>query len=178
MFCHACGHALGAKPPTRCPSCGLEHWDDAKPCASALVVHESRLLLVRRAEEPWKGRWDVPGGFCDPGEHPTQTAEREILEEVGLRVVVTGFLGMWLDDYGDSKRTLNIYYHARPRGPFEVALNPDEILEIGWFLPADLPDVVAFPGHVPAALEAWKTAVRTNTLETALLDRPTDARVL
>ena len=71
----------------------------------------------------------MPGGFCDPGEHPVQTAEREILEEAGLRVVVTGFLGMWLDDYGDAKRTLNIYYHARLRGPFQPAPNPAEIVE-------------------------------------------------
>lgn len=175
MFCHACGHVLDATPPTRCASCGVEHWDDAKPCASALVVHESRLLLVRRAAEPWKGLWDVPGGFCDPGEHPLHTARREIAEEVGIDVVITGILGMWLDRYGEAKRTLNIYYHARPRGPFETTVDSNEIVEVGWFLPSELPDALAFPGHVPAALAAWKTAVRRDTLETDLLDRPADS---
>ena len=171
VFCHACGHLLDAAPPTRCASCGVEHWDDAKPCASALVMHESRLLLVKRATEPWKGMWDIPGGFCNPDEHPAQTAEREIFEEVGLRVVVTGFLGMWLDRYGDTKRTLNIYYHAQLRAPSEVRVDPNEVVEVGWFLPSELPDALAFPDHIPAALDAWKTAVRRNTLETTLPDR-------
>ncbi len=35
------------------------------------------MLLLRRAKEPWKGRWDIPGGFCDADEHPITTAERE-----------------------------------------------------------------------------------------------------
>ena len=56
--------------------------------------------------------WDVPGGFCDVGEHPIRTAEREVFEETGIRIRVVGFLGVWLDTYADaddaSKRTLNI----------------------------------------------------------------------
>jgi ADP-ribose pyrophosphatase YjhB (NUDIX family) len=172
LYCHACGQRLDAQPPTRCAACGVDHWNDAKPCASALVVDQARLLLVRRAQDPWKGLWDVPGGFCDSDEHPIQTAEREILEEIGLRVVVTGFLGMWLDDYGGTKRTLNIYYHAKLSGPRDVAIDPSEIMEMKWFLPSDLPDRLAFPGHLPDALDAWRQAVETATFVTSLPDRP------
>jgi NADH pyrophosphatase NudC (nudix superfamily) len=70
MFCCACGRSLARLPPTVCSFCGIAHWNDAKPCASALVVRDSQLLMVRRAQEPWRNRWDVPGGFCEPGEHP------------------------------------------------------------------------------------------------------------
>lgn len=176
MFCSACGHRLSAQPPTRCTSCGAAHWDDAKPCASALVVHESKLLLVRRAADPWKGCWDVPGGFCDAGEHPIHTAEREILEEVGICIEVVGFVGMWLDTYGNGTRTLNIYYHARPSGPIDGLVDRSEVAEVGWFLPTELPGGLAFPAHVPAALDAWKQAAAAPPAR-CLPDRPAGARI-
>ena len=107
MFCRACGCRLAGVPPMQCASCGFQHWNDAKPCASALVVKDSRVLLVRRAREPWKGCWDVPGGFCESKEHPVCTAEREVFEETGLRIRVVGFLGIWLDEYPAATRSPN-----------------------------------------------------------------------
>jgi 8-oxo-dGTP diphosphatase len=154
----------------------MGHWNDAKPCASALVVSGSRLLLVRRAKDPWKGMWDVPGGFCESTEHPVRTAEREVFEETGLQIQVVGFLGIWLDEYPDgdhiSKRTLNIYYHAIPVQATAPIPDASEVAEIGFFSAADLPDALAFPAHVPAALEAWKKAVVQGQLTTPpLFDR-------
>jgi ADP-ribose pyrophosphatase YjhB (NUDIX family) len=175
MFCSACGNTLSWAPPTRCPACGVHHWNDAKPCASALVVVESRVMLVQRAQNPWKGYWDVPGGFCDAGEHPVRTAEREVLEETGIRIQVVGFLGIWLDEYPTaadaSKRTLNIYYHARPSGSATAAPDRSEIADLRFFDASDFPEALAFPGHVPEALEAWKRAAAAGQLTTALFDR-------
>jgi glucose-6-phosphate isomerase len=51
--------------------------------------------MVRRAQEPWKSRWDVPGGFCEPGEHPMRTAQREVFEETGLNVRVKRLVGVY-----------------------------------------------------------------------------------
>jgi ADP-ribose pyrophosphatase YjhB (NUDIX family) len=171
-----CGNSLVASPPTRCSSCGTEHWNDAKPCAGALVVEHEQLLLVRRAHAPWKGRWDIPGGFCNTGEHPMRTAHREVVEETGLDVHIVGFLGMWLDEYDGIKRTLNIYYHAVPSGSAAGVHDPAEVAEIAWFstssLPDQLIDQLAFPGHILAALEAWKRAATSAQFVTAILDRP------
>jgi 8-oxo-dGTP diphosphatase len=131
--------------------------------------------MVRRAQEPWKGRWDVPGGFCEPGEHPMDTARREVFEETGLPVRIVGFLGMWLDEYPESggvlKRTLNIYYHAVPIGAVAVAPDATEVEEAAFFSPAQLPQSLAFPGHVPLALEAWRHAARVGGLVSDLFDR-------
>jgi len=83
--CPACGAALPGPPPVTCPACGAEHWRNAKPCAGALVTDgDGRLLLLRRAIEPWLGWWDIPGGFCDAEEHPMECAAREAREETGL----------------------------------------------------------------------------------------------
>jgi ADP-ribose pyrophosphatase YjhB (NUDIX family) len=151
------------------------HWDDAKPCACALVVHDGKLLMIRRAREPWKDLWDLPGGFCDAGEHPVDTAEREVSEETGLVIRVTGFLGIWLDEYAEPqnarRRTMNIYYHATPASPLQYRLQPAEVAETAFFSRAEIPDSVAFPAHVPLALEAWKRATDAGMAATALFDR-------
>jgi len=177
--CSRCGSLLDASPPTVCAACGAEHWRNAKPCAGALVVRDGRLLLLRRVIEPWSGCWDIPGGFCEATEHPIETAAREVLEETGLRVRITGFLGMWLDTYGDPHGkgdeqtvTLNCYYHATPIGMADAVPNPDEADEVHWFAPGELPSDIAFAHHAGDVLAAWRDAYLTGRTETPLPDRP------
>jgi len=157
-FCSQCGAPLLAPPPVTCRACDTSHWLDAKPCAGALVTRRGRLMLVRRAHDPWRGQWDVPGGFCGPREHPATTAAREVLEETGLAVTIGGILGMWIDSYAPDgeKVTLNIYFHATTDETEDAVADPTEVAEIGWFAPDELPAQLAFPAHLPAVVRAWK----------------------
>lgn len=52
----------------------------------AVLIHEGRVLLIRRGKEPLRGRWVVPGGTVELGETLEQALVREVLEETGLRV--------------------------------------------------------------------------------------------
>ena len=52
----------------------------------AVIVDRDRVLLVRRATEPLKGEWSVPGGMLEFGEKLRDGIRREVLEETGLRV--------------------------------------------------------------------------------------------
>jgi ADP-ribose pyrophosphatase YjhB (NUDIX family) len=180
-FCSHCAAPLPSPPPVTCRSCDTSHWLDAKPCAGALVARGGKLMLVRRAHEPWRGAWDVPGGFCGPREHPADAAEREVREETGLAVRVGGVLGMWIDTYapegaGADKVTLNIYFHAAARTGARTRIDPNEVAEIGWFAADELPSEVAFPGHVPAVLRAWRESLEPAPRPAASSPRPTSSR--
>jgi 8-oxo-dGTP diphosphatase len=63
------------------------------PCVGAVVVHDGRLLVVRRGREPGKGLWSVPGGRVEPGESLVEACRREVLEETGLEVSVGAVVG-------------------------------------------------------------------------------------
>ncbi len=63
-------------------------------CVGAVVLDDAgRLLLIRRANEPGRGRWSVPGGRVEAGETDHQALIREVAEETGLAVEITRWLG-------------------------------------------------------------------------------------
>ena len=70
----------------------------------AVIVDGDRVLLVRRATEPLKGEWSVPGGMLELGEKLRDGVRREVLEETGLQVepgeVLDVFDSIFRDDQG------------------------------------------------------------------------------
>jgi len=160
-FCPRCAAELPGRRPVRCASCGAEYWRNAKPCAGALVTDDDgALLLVQRAVEPWLGHWDIPGGFCEVDELPADAAVREVREETGLEVVVTGLAGMWMDRYGagdEADTTLNCYFTARAVGAVTIVVDPRESIDARWFPPDGLPDRIAFPDHAREVLDTWRS---------------------
>jgi 8-oxo-dGTP diphosphatase len=63
-------------------------------CVGALVYDEERrLLVVKRANEPSRGLWSIPGGRVEPGEDDLTAVAREVAEETGLTVEVGALVG-------------------------------------------------------------------------------------
>ncbi|HEX5815185.1 MAG TPA: NUDIX hydrolase, partial [Methylomirabilota bacterium] len=58
------------------------------------VLHEGRVLLVRRGRAPALGLWSVPGGLVELGETTVDAARREVEEETGLDVRIAGLVGV------------------------------------------------------------------------------------
>jgi 8-oxo-dGTP diphosphatase len=58
----------------------------------AVVIDGTKVLLVRRGQEPLKGEWSLPGGALELGETLQQGVVREVLEETGLMVAPGGII--------------------------------------------------------------------------------------
>lgn len=144
----------------RCSGCGFVAYAHSDPTACALVFDdEGRVLLARRAREPDRGKWDVPGGFIEEGEPPLDALRRELLEETGLDIEPLNFVGAWVDRYGDgddAPSTLNLYWTARIISGNPVAA--DDVSELAWFRLDDLPpdEELAFR-NVAGALRSWRS---------------------
>jgi mutator protein MutT len=157
--CPVCGAAVTPADGTvECRECGFVTYAHSMPTASALVDDGGgRVLLSRRAVDPFAGKWDVPGGFLEEGEHPMDCVRRELREEAGIGLVDLRLLGIWMDRYEYKQRlvaTLNIYYAARAGdGVLEPA---DDVAELRWFAPDDVPaEELAF-GHIQEVLSVWR----------------------
>jgi NAD+ diphosphatase len=158
-YCPRCGTELrGDEKRVECPKCGFVAYGGGPvPTATAVVVDEKRhVLLCRRAIEPDRGLWDLPGGFIEDGEHPLDAVRRELREETGFEIEPLEFLGIWMDKYGydsGAENTLNLYWHARVTAGEERAA--DDVAELRWFAPAELPwDELAFECNAKV-LSAW-----------------------
>jgi ADP-ribose pyrophosphatase YjhB (NUDIX family) len=71
-----------------------EYPDAPRVGVGAVVLHEGRVLLVRRGQPPGVGRWSLPGGLVDLGESMAAAACREVEEECGITVRVAGIAGV------------------------------------------------------------------------------------
>jgi 8-oxo-dGTP pyrophosphatase MutT (NUDIX family) len=112
------------------------------PAAGVLAVdHTGRLLLQRRRDT---GQWAIPMGKQELGETVAQCAVRETQEETGVRVEVTGLLGIYSDpghvvlytSDGETRQEYEIILLGRPVSG-EPAAN-DEASAAGWFTAAEL----------------------------------------
>ena len=63
--------------------------------AAAVVVHEGRVLLIRRGQAPDAGEWSIPGGGVELGESVEDALRREVREETGLEIAVGAFLELY-----------------------------------------------------------------------------------
>lgn len=76
----------------------------------AVVIDGTKVLLVRRGQEPLKGEWSLPGGALELGETLQQGVVREVLEETGLIVVPGGIIEI-LDRISPGEASGRIRYH-------------------------------------------------------------------
>jgi 8-oxo-dGTP diphosphatase len=159
-FCSHCGvpmetRRVGDKPRRACPDCGFIHFTDPKVGVGVFVLHEGKVLLVRRMVHPAIGKWSIPAGFVDQGEDPQETAVREALEETNLQVEIEGLIGVYHNPPAEGGASIFIMYRAKLLGGRLQA--GDDADAAAFFPPNDLPDI-AFASTL-AAIEQIKTSL-------------------
>jgi ADP-ribose pyrophosphatase YjhB (NUDIX family) len=159
-FCPVCGTPLerpGESVAVRelytCAKCGFEFWQNSKPAVGAVIVRviagTPHLLLARRGIDPYKGMWDLPGGYLKNGETPEEGLAREIQEELGttisgLRFVTSGIDEYLRDDVAEEARFV-LSMHYRCEIPADAVPRPDDdVAEARWFPLDAIPPEIAF----------------------------------
>lgn len=103
--------------------CEICKFNNPKGTATAVIIKDGKLLVLKRNEEPLKGEWDLPGGFMHQGELPEETLRRELKEELGTDFELD-FIGWFPGTHtwkGKKFAILSHAYLAEPKG--EIKLN-------------------------------------------------------
>ncbi len=170
-YCPVCGgrldpppesSALGPEDLRLCSRCGHEFWLNSKPCVSALIVRaegpRQYILLARRGIEPYRGCWDIPGGYLRNGEPPEEGLARELAEELSAPLLEPRLAAIEIDEYlrddvpREARFTFNVFYLCTL--PADIALRPgDDVTEARWFPLPEVPTELAFASNRRAL--AW-----------------------
>ena len=143
-FCPRCAGRLTSEGDhRRCEQCGAEWWANAIPGVQGILERGGRVLLARRAHEPRRGHWDLPGGFLDETEAPLDGLRREFREETGLEIEPVELMRIDIEPY-DGRHVFSVTWVVRAEGEPVPA---DDVDELRWFGPDELPAEMAFPGQ-------------------------------
>lgn len=149
-FCPRCGGKLEkrrheGRERDWCPSCRVMHYDNPVPATAAVVLDPGLdLLLVRRGQEPGRGKWCLPGGFQETGETPEQCMLRELAEETGLQGRIRGLAGLEMGENPVAGEVLVAGFCVDAVGGALRA--GDDATEAGYFPLERLPEL-AFRSH-------------------------------
>jgi ADP-ribose pyrophosphatase YjhB (NUDIX family) len=140
-FCPHCAAPLqpkvlkdGEEARPWCDVCGFVAYSNPRVAACTIAMVDGGIVLLKRANEPQKGKWVFPGGFVDKGEEVPVAAIRETREEVRLRVGLTGIL----DAYSFPGQDVVVVVYAAHvlSGRPEAG---DETEAVTCFKPEDIP---------------------------------------
>lgn len=109
-------------------------------CGAAILDETGRLLLIQRLRQPEAGAWGLPGGKIDFGERAEDTARREIQEELGIEIEITGLACIAETiNAGDGRHWVAPVYNARIVSGSPRLMEPEKHGGWAWFSPESLP---------------------------------------
>jgi ADP-ribose pyrophosphatase YjhB (NUDIX family) len=120
-----------------------------------VVVRAGRALIVKRAHEPRRGEWSIPGGTVELGEPLTDAVRRELREETGLEVIVGPVIEIFdrIHRDGDGRVRYHFviidYLCDAPAGD---PVAGTDALEVAWVTPDEL-DVYKVNAHAAAVIK-------------------------
>jgi 8-oxo-dGTP diphosphatase len=108
----------------------------------ARTQYDLKVLLIQRAQEPFKGQWALPGGFAEVGESLDKTAHRELEEETGLHGIPLEQLYTFsAPDRDPREHVITVAYYALIELDKHEVQAASDASEASWFSVDDLPDL-------------------------------------
>jgi ADP-ribose pyrophosphatase YjhB (NUDIX family) len=158
-YCNACAGPLSSRIPRGedrvrhvCEICGEIHYLNPRVVVCALPVWNDQILLCRRAIEPRRGLWTLPGGFMEQGESTLQAASRETMEEACAHIEVGELFALF--NIIHINQVQLFFLATLPKPEFAVGA---ESLEVALFDAKDIPwDELAFPAIAITLREYFK----------------------
>jgi 8-oxo-dGTP pyrophosphatase MutT (NUDIX family) len=139
------------------------------PAAFATVRNPAgQVLMVRRIDD---GNWELPGGRVEVGETVAEAVIREVAEESGVDIALTGLSGVYsdpthvlLDPDGRVHQQLALCFHAVPARPDAAGPRPDgvETDAAAWCDPAAVPSLIMHPAMRLRLQHAITAPLRTH----------------
>ena len=99
----------------------------------ALIIHEGKLVLIKRLNPPFRNQFALPGGFVEIGETVEAATLREAKEETGLDIELIRLLGVYSDPSRDPRgHTVTVCYLARGFGKLKAGSDAKDIKLFGF----------------------------------------------
>ncbi len=136
-----------------CPQCRDARHAHPQIVCTAFIACDNKLLWVKRALEPQRGRWAIPGGFMELGETLPQAAARELREEAGV-IVPADQMQLYMTGTISFISQLYVAFRASVDST-SVAPGP-ESMDCAFFAREECPwDEVAYPEVNDSILQAY-----------------------
>lgn len=115
----------------------MKEYRNPSPTVDIILQNGSKVLLIRRKKDPFKGRLALPGGFIEEGETAEAAVQREALEETSLEVQPIEILGVYSDPKRDPrKHVMSVVFVSIVTGG---TVNPgDDAQDVEWREPGEL----------------------------------------
>ena len=113
------------------------------PSAAGAIVKEHKLLIVHNKVI---GKWQVPGGLCEPNEAIKDTVQRELKEELGLELQATDLISVyseptWINEYPNGDKVKQLIFFFKMEGDVgEIVLQKNELSEFKFITQEEIPD--------------------------------------
>ena len=115
-------------------------YKNPKITADGAIIKNDKILLIKRKNDPFKGKWALPGGFVEYGEKVEDAVKREVFEETGLETKIKKIIGVYSDPNRDPRgHTVTIVYLLDIIGG-DLKSN-DDASDAKFFNFKDLPDL-------------------------------------
>lgn len=109
--CPACGSSDIAFEDNKkfiCRKCAFTYYHNVAAAVAAILEYDKKIVLIKRAKEPGRGKLDLPGGFVDPGESAEDAVIREVKEELNIEIKKPKYLGSYPNIY----KYEDVLYHT------------------------------------------------------------------